>query len=211
MKNLSNEKKRLRVLSFCVIAFHFVFFLPAKKTENIKPIAPQKIVVHTFIEKEKPIPKIKTVNSQPKVIKQSIKKTPVKKVTAKKKKIPAKKIAKKQEPPKVVPKKSVSPPPKKQKQIPTSDLLQKQREYETKVISFFQEALVLPEQGKVKVEVIIWKSGKVKNCKVLFFENEKNKIYLEKMMSSLQLPSFMGLKKSSDTHTLTFTFCNISH
>ncbi len=206
MKNLSSEKKRILFLSFFVITFHFVAFLPSKKTVALKPIPPQKIIVHTFVEKAKPAPKIKTVTPKQTVVKKSIKKAPIKKVVSK-----AKKIVKKQAPPKAIAKKSKAPPKKPpQKPVSNFDLLQKQREYETKVISYFQESLVLPEHGTVKVEITIWKNGKIKECKVLSFENEKNKIYLEKMMGTLQLPSIMGLKKSSDTHTLTFTFCNIS-
>jgi len=91
------------------------------------------------------------------------------------------------------------------------DSLQVDREdanYFSILAVFLKEALELPEVGSVKLELTLFKDGRVQQVRVLTSESEKNKHYLEKQIKFLRFPPFTeGLKKERK-HTFVLTFCN---
>lgn len=70
--------------------------------------------------------------------------------------------------------------------------------------------LKLPKYGEVKLRLTVDRSGKVSNVKVLSFQNEENKTYLENALPQLKLPPFGSNFSCQEEYIFTITLSNES-
>lgn len=68
--------------------------------------------------------------------------------------------------------------------------------------------LELPEDGKVRIQLTVLKSGRVEKVQILYAESEKNKMYLERELIHMALPPFSNELAGKVKHTFTMNFCH---
>ena len=85
--------------------------------------------------------------------------------------------------------------------------LEEQSSYLTLAIQTLQQTLELPEDGDVKVELTVLKSGDVEKFQILYAESDKNRYYLESALARLHLPQFSGELARQSRHTFRLIFC----
>jgi outer membrane biosynthesis protein TonB len=78
--------------------------------------------------------------------------------------------------------------------------------YQNNLLSYLYEALHLPEQGEVKMQLTIKEDGSLAKMVVLKAESVKNRNYLEKQLPLLRFPYLQDLRVKEKTFILTF--CN---
>lgn len=77
------------------------------------------------------------------------------------------------------------------------------------IILALKKKLRLPEQGKVKMKLLITGEGIIKEATVLSSESEKNKRYLEALLPEIRIPlDGQGFEKQKPS-IFIFTFCNV--
>lgn len=103
---------------------------------------------------------------------------------------------------------SIEVPPKMKlnpEAFSTLDLLEE--DYASSLVSYLQEELRLPDNGEVKIELILCKDGSVEQVKVLSAKSEKNKKRLEENLPKLRFPPFPKEEKEKKK-VFILTFCN---
>ena len=78
--------------------------------------------------------------------------------------------------------------------------------YQNNLLTYLYEALHLPEQGEVKMQLTIKEDGTLAKIVVLKAESVKNRDYLEKQLPLLRFPYLQDLRVKEKTFVLTF--CN---
>ncbi len=78
--------------------------------------------------------------------------------------------------------------------------------YQESLLAYLQEALHLPEQGEVKIQLSIKEDGNLAKIVVLKAESVKNREYLEKQLPLLRFPYLHELRVREKVFVLTF--CN---
>ncbi|MFS8564371.1 MAG: hypothetical protein LVR00_08755 [Rhabdochlamydiaceae bacterium] len=78
--------------------------------------------------------------------------------------------------------------------------------YQDALLSYLHEALHLPEQGEVKIQLSIQEDGTLAKIVVLKAESVKNRIYLEKQLPLLHFPDLQSLQVKEKVFVVTF--CN---
>lgn len=76
------------------------------------------------------------------------------------------------------------------------------------LISCLQNTLNLPENGAVKVELVLQRDGSFVQMKVLHSESDRNRKFLEQELKTVTFPPFSGNLKNEKEHTFVITFCN---
>ncbi|MCB1066929.1 MAG: hypothetical protein KDK56_01955 [Simkania sp.] len=214
-----------------VLCGHFMFIFFNFKTERSPPIPKQSIVVHTHtLPKPKPTaqPKPQVQVQVQTVSKQAPKPTP--KPTAK----PTPK-AKKPSTPQVKKNQTVlkelqetlakieqnqtlqekAPPlvyPKKIQELSIDHISDASSPEEVSYLPLLVHALKthleLPEEGKVRIQLTVLKSGRVEKIQVLYAESENNKTYLQHELIHMELPPFSNELAGKVKHTFTLNFCH---
>ena len=77
------------------------------------------------------------------------------------------------------------------------------------LVVFLQNALDLPENGEVKMDLEIDGTGKIIRTDILESKSKKNGEFLKKRLPELALPCFNGFRKSNETFCFTITFKNL--
>ena len=80
--------------------------------------------------------------------------------------------------------------------------------YLSLLVQSLRENLELPEDGKVRIQMTVLKSGRVEKVRVLYAESENNKCYLEHKLIHLALPPFSDELAGKIQHTFTLNFCH---
>ncbi|MCP5492240.1 MAG: hypothetical protein H7A40_04280 [Chlamydiales bacterium] len=177
----------------------FIFSKPKTTTTAL-----QSIRVSTFTY-EPPPPKKQVVATIP------LKKTPV---------VAKKAPTKKPPPPKLKPKPKPTPRASDvlaevKKNLQKIDRASTEKKVEAKTVAYatilmqrLQSSLNLPEEGNVKLELELRADGKVMGVKILQTHSEINAHYLEEILPTLFLPSFVGDLQGQKQHTFTLTVCH---
>lgn len=226
--NWGTAHLRLSILIFCVVSFHlFLFFFNFSKREQgcIK----KRLITNTYYLRPPPSPikpqvkppqvKLKDTHS-PRPTPPSSKpqvKPKLKNFTPNKKSPP---LSQKQKTLQEL-REALSKIKHKQNQIsklpltlPQSintlqiDLSEEEGEYSAALVSSLKKKLELPEEGRVKLELILFNSGKMRKVNVLQAESEKNRNYLEQQLRSLTFPPFTKELKKKKEHSFILLFCN---
>jgi protein TonB len=212
-----------------VLCGHFLFIFFNFKIEHSPPVPKQSIVVHTHtLPKPKP-----TVQPKPQVQVQTVSKQapkpnpkPTVKPTPKSKepsppqvkknqtvlkelqetlaKIEQKQTLQEKAIPLVYPKKiqelsidyiTETPSPEEASYLPL-------------LVHALKTHLELPEEGKVRIQLTVLKSGRVEKVQVLYAESENNKTYLQHKLIHMELPPFSNELAGKVKHTFTLNFCH---
>jgi hypothetical protein len=70
------------------------------------------------------------------------------------------------------------------------------------IVATLKDRLILPEQGRVTLQLSLFSSGRVKEMRIFSSESENNQRYLERTLPNIDFPLF------EKDLSLTFTFCN---
>jgi len=221
MKDWIKKHPRQSAIGAVVLVGHLFFtFYEFKKNHPI-PTPKQSIIVHTHTEKPKPKPRPEPqsqIVSNPKPKPSSTKKKiPPPKPT--KKKIDQNilkeleqtlaKIEQKQKAPESIIPLTV---PKAIEELHIDQMPESlpigETSYLSLLVQSLRETLELPEDGRVRVQVTVLKSGRVEKVQVLYAESENNKCYLERELIHMTLPPFSDELAGKMQHTFTLNFCH---
>lgn len=204
------KNRRISLLTGSVIAAHFFLFFFAFKNEKQPPPSPKKsIVVHTFVSRPLPKPKVTSRTETPSSSKEVQKPKPhstfKKNEILKELKDSLKKIEQ-----------ATSPEQQNLLTFPKNiQSLQVDQIEESETSDYFlllaqslKEELELPEYGDVKLELTVHNNGRVLKIRVLQTASEINRRYLELNLPKVIFPPFSADFKNEREHTFTLTFCN---
>ena len=191
-----NRKKLLLISS--IVGIHLFFFFFNFRGESANPAPKKSLIVHTYVPpppKPKPVVKSPPTSSRPSpsTSKQSfLKKT----------------LSNIETPP---PPSAALPLPKKIQSLQIDHADKKEEtDYFISLAHALKEALELPEQGEVKLELTVSCMGRVLKLRILQALSENNRRYLELNLPQMSLPPFSEDLKNESAHTFTLTFCNAS-
>ncbi len=80
--------------------------------------------------------------------------------------------------------------------------------YPNRLANRLKRSLELPEYGKITLQIILHKSGKVLSISVLESESKNNTLYIKEILPRLQFPSFSTAFSSEEEHTFSITLAN---
>jgi hypothetical protein len=190
---------RERVIGACVLASHlFLIFFHASFSSSPPPNQ-HPILVHTYMQKAQP--------------KQAVIKKPVPPLPKPKPKkgeeSSTKHLASTKEPiEKSVPTSSALTPPKPIQNLSIDESNEEPSSYLSSLVQTLKNHLELPEEGKVRLQITVLKSGRVEKVSILYAESDYNKRYLEHRLIDLSLPPFSDELEGSLKHTFTLNFCH---
>ncbi len=212
INRLKFHNVKLGVITFIVVTAHLVFVFTefGKKLNQVKKN--HAIVVRTYTpQKEKKAVQIQTLEKPKPAPKQVKKKLEVKKTEKKveqkqpQKKVETKKVAKSLAVPVAI--ESLHVDEVIESEIPLEKSSDR-GDYLGIMIDHLQRSLELPEEGSVRLELTVLKSGEIKKMKILASESKTNQQYLEMHLPLVQCPRFTGDWGNFYEQTVVFTFCN---
>lgn len=197
------NKRRLLLIG-SVVGVHLFFFFFNFKEKHAQPPPKKSIVVHTYTPPP-PKPVIQAPSSRKKSAPRPAPQSNHKKEILKDLQETLSKIETTPPPfsPLLLPKQIHS------LQIDHADKKEK-TDYFVTLAHALKEGLELPEQGEVKLELTVSKTGRVLKLHILYAQSEKNRRYLELNLPQMSLPPFSEELKHENAHLFTLTFCNAS-
>lgn len=226
------KKIALTVITIHLAGIFFLLFSPVKKSK----IPPQKFVVQTHTFKQKtpakhitspvkaksaplpkkntppkkkaaPIPKAKPkAQKLPVLEKKEVASAPMQKKIVKELEEIVAKIEEAHE--KIIPSSSLQEIATPLQNTASVFAINPEENYQNNLLTYLYEALHLPEQGEVKMQLTIKEDGTLAKIVVLKAESVKNRNYLEKQLPLLRFPYLQDLRVKEKTFVLTF--CNES-
>ncbi|MCB1110809.1 MAG: hypothetical protein KDK64_07480 [Chlamydiia bacterium] len=192
------SKQKLLLIGSIVGIHLFVFFFNFR--EEAPPPSPKKsLLVHTYVPPP-PKPKAPVTKSSPSPSRPS--------PSTSKQSLLKKTLSNIETPP---PPSATLPLPKKIQSLQIDHADKKEEtDYFISLAHALKEALELPEQGEVKLELTVSCMGRVLKLRILQAVSEKNRRYLELNLPQMSLPPFSEELKNESAHTFTLTFCNAS-
>ena len=210
MKRWIKKHPRETAIGTVVLLGHLFFFFYDFRSSPPPPLPKQSIVVHTHtLPKPKPRPKPKTQKKKEAPPKQPPRKSSRQKALKELEETLAK-----------IEKKALSTETVKPLLLPKEietlhidhviedNLPKEELSYLTVLVTALQEKLQLPEDGTVRLQITLLKSGRVEKVTILYAESENNKHYLERELIHVSLPPFSDELAGKTAHTFTLNFCH---
>lgn len=85
---------------------------------------------------------------------------------------------------------------------------QEENSFATALIECLQNALDLPEMGRVKIALTIRCTGEFSRMEILEVESRKNSQFLQRELKTMRFPPFSGSLQQEKEHTFVISFCN---
>ena len=197
----------MALLSTTVVGLHLFLFLLPHHDQTLPSTPKKSLIVHTVVIPAKESPRVTSDTRQEKRANPSSSKQHP---SLSAKEGPSSKLKK------ALAKASLKPPPTSSLELPGKistlhvDHADKKEENEYLVVlaHALKEALELPEQGAVKIELTLNCLGQVLKLRILSALSESNRLYLERNIPKLSLPPFSEDLKNHRAHTFILTFCN---